>query len=107
MLAISGEIDLGTVPAVELAIAEVLGEDPPSLVIDLLGVHFLGSVGLGALVEARNKFVDCDRFAVVAEGRMTSRIIQLLNLDGVLSLQGTVEEALSAVNLSDRGPAIP
>jgi anti-sigma B factor antagonist len=106
VLALSGEIDLASAPAVEHAIAQVLAEDPPSLIIDLLGVQFLGSVGLGALVKARNTFVGCDRFAVVAKGRMTSRIIQLLDLDGVLSLQETVEDALIAVNRPARGPAI-
>jgi anti-sigma B factor antagonist len=95
VLAISGEMDLASAPAVEDAIAEVMAEDPPSLIIDLLGVQFLGSVGVGVLVKARDKFVDCERFSVVAQGRITSRVIQLLALDRVLSLQATVEEALS------------
>jgi anti-sigma B factor antagonist len=96
VLAVSGEIDIASAPTVEHAIAEVLAEDPPSLIVDLLGVEFLGSVGVGILVKARDKFVDCERFSVVAQGRVTSRIIQLLNLDRVLSLQETLEEALSA-----------
>jgi anti-sigma B factor antagonist len=95
VLAISGEMDLASVAAVEHAIAEVLAEDPPSLIIDLLGVQFLASAGVGILVNAREKFVDCERFSVVAQGRMTSRVIQILNLDRLLSLQETVEEALS------------
>ena len=95
VLAISGEMDLGSAAAVEHAVAEVLAEDPPSLIIDLLGVQFLASVGVGILLTARDKFVDCERFSVVAQGRTTSRVIQLLNLDRVLSLQETVEEALN------------
>ncbi len=96
MLAISGEMDLASAAAVEHAIAEVLAEDPPSLIIDLLGVHFLASTGVGILVRAREKFPDGDRFSVVAQGRMTTRIIQLLDLERVLSLEETVEEALRA-----------
>jgi anti-sigma B factor antagonist len=96
VLAISGEFDLASVAAVETAIAEVLAQDPPSLIIDLLGVHFLASVGVGLLVKARNTFVDCERFSVVAQGPMTQRIIQLLDLGRTLSLQETVEDALSA-----------
>lgn len=95
VLAISGEMDLGSAAAVEHAIAEVLAEDPPSLIIDLLGVQFLASAGVAILLNAREKFVDCERFSVVAQGRMTSRAIQLLDLDRLLSLQETVEEALS------------
>jgi anti-anti-sigma factor len=96
VLAISGDMDLASAAAVKDAIAEVLAEDPPSLIIDLLGVQFLASTGVGILVAAREKFVDGDRFSVVAQGRMTRRIIQLLALDSVLSVQETVEEALSA-----------
>ena len=96
VLAVSGEIDLASAAAFENAIAEVLAKDPPSLIIDLLGVRFLASLGVGILVKARNTFVDCERFSVVAQGRMTHRIIQLLDLDRALSLQENVEDALSA-----------
>ena len=95
VLAISGEMDLASAAAVEHAIAEVLAKDPPSLIIDLLGVQFLASAGVAILLNAREKFVDCERFSVVAQGRMTSRAIQLLDLDRLLSLQETVEEALN------------
>jgi anti-sigma B factor antagonist len=96
VLAISGEIDLASADAVEGAIAEVLAQDPPSLIIDLLGVQFLASMGVGILVKTRNTFVDCERFSVVAQGRMTHRIIQLLDLDRALLLQENLEDALSA-----------
>ena len=94
VLAICGEIDLASVPAVERAIAEVVAENPPSLVIDLLGVEFLGSIGVASLVAASVEFGDDRRFSVVANSPMTSRIIQLLGLDNVLSLQETIEQAL-------------
>jgi anti-sigma B factor antagonist len=102
VLAISGEIDLASAGAVEKAIAEVLAQDPPSLIIDLLGVQFLASLGVGILVTARDTFVDCDRFSVVAQGRMTHRIIQLLDLDRALSLQESLEDALSAAQAARR-----
>jgi anti-sigma B factor antagonist len=106
VLAISGEIDLASADAVERAIAEVLAQDPPSLIIDLLGVQFLASLGVGILVKARNTFVDCERFSVVAKGRKTHRIIQLLDLDRALSLQETVEDALSAAK-ARQAPVAP
>jgi anti-sigma B factor antagonist len=96
VLAISGEIDLASAATIEKAIAEVLVQDPPSLIIDLLGVQFLASLGVGILVQTRDTFGDCGRFSVVAQGRMTHRIIQLLDLDRALSLQETLEDALSA-----------
>jgi anti-sigma B factor antagonist len=107
VLAISGEIDIATAPTVEHAIAEVLAEDPPSLIIDLLGVQFLASTGVGILVNTRDKFVDFDRFSVVAQGRMTRRIIQLLDLDRVLSLKETLVEALISARAQQAPAASP
>jgi anti-sigma B factor antagonist len=107
VLAISGEIDLASAGAVESAIAKVLAQDPPSLIIDLLGVRFLASLGVGILVKARNTFVDCERFSVVAQGRMTHRIIQLLDLDRALSLQETLEDALTAAKARQTPVAPP
>jgi anti-sigma B factor antagonist len=109
VLAISGEIDIASAPTVERAIAAVLAEDPPSLIIDLLGVQFLASAGVGIMVKTRDKFVDCQRFSVVAQGLMTRRVIELLDLDRVLLLQETVEEALSAAKARQAplAPPIP
>jgi anti-sigma B factor antagonist len=104
VLAISGEIDIASAAAVERAIAAVLAEDPPSLIIDLLGVQFLASTGVGIMVQTRDKFVDSQRFSVVAQGLMTRRVIELLDLDQVLLLQETVEEALSAAKARQAPP---
>jgi hypothetical protein len=56
------------------------------------------------MVRARDKFVDCQRFSVVAQGLMTRRVIELLDLDRVLLLQETVEEALSAAKARQAAP---
>jgi anti-anti-sigma factor len=94
-------------PRVASRTALVLAEDPPSLIIDLLGVQFLGSVGVGVLVNTRDKFVDCDRFSVVAQERITRRIIQILDRDRVLSLQETVEKALNTAKARQAPVASP
>jgi anti-anti-sigma factor len=104
VLAISGEIDIASAATVERAIAAVLAVDPPSLIIDLLGVQFLASTGVGIMVQTRDKFVDCQRFSVVAQGLMTRRVIELLDLDRVLLLQETVEEALTAAKARQAPP---
>src|ERR1700722_16335278 len=88
-------MDLASAAAVEHAIAEVLAKDPPSLIIDLLGVQFLASAGVAILLNAREKFVDCARFSGAAPGRDPHRETPPLDLDRLLSLQETVEEALS------------
>ena len=97
VLAISGEVDLASAAVFERAIADVLAEDPPSLIIDLAGVPFLASAGVGILMQARSRFSDADRFSVVTQDPLTIRVIQILGVDGLLSLRSTVGDALSAV----------
>jgi anti-sigma B factor antagonist len=97
VLVISGEVDLASAPVFEHAIAEILAEDPPSLIIDLRGVCFLASAGVGILMQARSRFSEADRFSVVAQDPATIRVIEVLGVDELLSLRPTVEAALSAV----------
>jgi anti-sigma B factor antagonist len=53
-LAVTGELDLATAPALLDAVAKVLAAgDQPNVVLDLVEVTFLDSSGLGALLQAR------------------------------------------------------
>lgn len=56
-IAVSGEIDLATAPSLRSTLMAVLDGPPPSpalLQVDLAGVSFLDSTGIGALVGVRN-----------------------------------------------------
>ncbi len=103
VLAVKGELDLGGATAFKSAIAEALADDPPALVMDLLGVQFLGSVGVSILVQAHRKVGNNAQFSVVAQGPMTGRILQLLDLDELFPVYETVDEALNALTARQRG----
>lgn len=53
VLALSGEVDLVSAPGSRREIATMLDRKPSELLIDLAQVTFIGSRGLGLLVEAR------------------------------------------------------
>jgi anti-anti-sigma factor len=97
VLAVSGEIDLATIPAFEAAIADALQQRPEALIIDLSAVDFLASAGLQALVATHENVSPQAGFAVVADGPATSRPIELTGLDQILSLHSTVADAKAAV----------
>ncbi len=101
VLAVSGEVDLSTVPAFEAAITEALTAGPAALVVDLSEVGFLASAGLQTLVATRERIGKEAAFAVVAEGPATSRPIQLTGLDQILSLYSTMAEAMAALKTFD------
>jgi anti-anti-sigma factor len=97
VLAVSGEIDLATIPAFEGAIAEALTQRPTALIVDLSAVDFLASAGLQALVATHEKVSGTAGFAVVAVGPATSRPIELTGLDQILSLHSSLRDAKAAV----------
>jgi anti-sigma B factor antagonist len=102
VLSVGGEIDLATAPSFEEAIAAVLADDPPALIIDLSEVTFLASAGLQLLVETQERIGESVAFAVVAEGPATSRPIQLTNLDKIFAVYSEFDEALVAVRRRPR-----
>jgi anti-sigma B factor antagonist len=106
VLAVSGEIDMASAPVLDRAVAGVLADDPAALVIDLTKVQFLDPAGLQILVAAREKVGESARFAVAAHGPITSRIIELVDLDEFLSLHETLEDALAAVRTPARGDVL-
>jgi anti-anti-sigma factor len=97
VLAVTGEIDLATIPAFEAAITEALAQRPSALIVDMTNVDFLASAGLQALVATHEKVSGTAAFAVVADGPATSRPIELTGLDQILSLHPSVSDAKAAV----------
>jgi anti-sigma B factor antagonist len=49
-VALHGEVDVLTVDKVRVALTEAIGKRPDSIVVELAGLSFIDSTGLGALV---------------------------------------------------------
>lgn len=99
VLSVRGDIDLGSASAFKSAIAEALAKNPAALVIDLLGVEFLGSIGVSILLQAHERVNNDARFAVIADRPVIGRLTQTLRLDEVFALHGTLAEALDALEI--------
>lgn len=89
VLVLAGEIDLATSPRVRDAVIDVLATQPPArLVIDLSGVSFLDSTGIGALVAGRNKAAALGvPFVVRHPQRMVRRVLDIAGLLEVLDVE--------------------
>jgi anti-sigma B factor antagonist len=96
VLAVTGEIDMETAPALSAALATGFeqAQDGP-LILDLTAVAFLGSSGLAVLLRATGESRQALRI-VVDSNRPVIRPIEVTGLDGLLALFHTVEEALAA-----------
>jgi anti-sigma B factor antagonist len=96
VLSARGEVDLTTAPLLADAIARHLAGAPNGLIVDLSNVDFLASAGMTVLLEAHQSARRSEkRFAVVADGRGTSRPMKMMGLDQELRLHATLSDALS------------
>ena len=94
VIAVSGTIDLLTVPRLNDTVQSVLSKRPVALIIDLMDVEFLASAGMAALVEAHNKAVPDVEFAVVADGPSTSRPMKIIGLTELIDMYSSLAQAL-------------
>ncbi|MDT7676149.1 MAG: anti-sigma factor antagonist [Pseudonocardiales bacterium] len=95
VIAAVGEIDMMTAPLLERAIA---AESPQrDIVLDLTAVSFIGSTGLGLLLEANRRCHESNRALplVVGSQRAVIRTITASGLAPVLSMRKSVSDALA------------
>ncbi|MEV6908704.1 STAS domain-containing protein [Amycolatopsis sp. NPDC051071] len=84
VLTVSGDLDLGTVRILE---HQLWLETSPGLVLDLGGVMFLSTAGIGCLLRAAERArAERRRFALVASTHSVSRVLRRLGVDTALPL---------------------
>lgn len=96
ILDVEGEVDIYTAPSLRDQVSGLVDEDRNRIVVNLLGVGFMDSSGLGALVAAlkRVKERDGDLRVVCDEGPVR-RVLSITGLQQVFSVFPTVEAATS------------
>ena len=91
-LAVDGELDLASAPALQDAISRLLapGDGPDGgaeIVVDLAGLTFLDSSGLGALLQARAAVLAAGgRLTLTAVAPGPRRVITIAGLAGTFGL---------------------
>jgi anti-sigma B factor antagonist len=97
VVSVAGVVDMLTAPDLEKAIAEAAKSSPSAVVVDMSGVEFLASAGMGVLIAAQDELAPAVGFAVVADGPATSRPLKLVGVTDVVDLYATLDEALAAL----------
>jgi len=84
---LTGELDLTSRAAVVDALVPAVSEAAPSrLVVDMAGVSFCDSSGLGALLDVRRAAADADVDMVLrGVNRQVARLLDLADADGWLA----------------------
>ena len=98
VLALYGELDLNGAPALRSALAEAIDESPGRrVVVDLEGIDFIDSAGLGVLAGGldRARAEDGD-LVLVATGRNVLKVLELTGLTRVFEIRGSLAEVLGS-----------
>jgi anti-sigma B factor antagonist len=85
VVAVSGEIDVSTVSQLNTAVDDVLVDAPPRVVLDLAGVTFCDSQGLGTLVALSRKARMVQSVLVITNvGEFLIRVLDITGLRSAL-----------------------
>jgi anti-sigma B factor antagonist len=109
VIEVSGEIDVYTAPRLREALISLVDAGNFRLIVDMEGVEFLDSTGLGVLVGAlkRVRAHDGSIDLVCTQGRIL-RIFRITGLSKVFDIYDSVDEAVASgrkrdIQLADSG----
>ncbi len=98
IVAPTGRLDVAGAPALKDAITEVVKNGPPRVVIDLEGVSFVDSTGLGSVISALKQIRSSQgELRLAAPNQQVRVVLELTTLDRVFPYYATVEEALDGI----------
>ncbi len=95
-MTVAGELDVVGGPELRQAVMAEARDGHARLVLDLTGVDFIDSFGLGVVIGAlkRTRLLDGDLRLVVPEPRVR-RVFEVCDLDRVLELHPSVDHAIA------------
>ena len=98
VVAVHGELDVDGAPELRRALIEAIDEVPGRpLVVDLEGVDFIDSAGLGVLVGGLKRAKDGEgELVLVATGQSVIRVLELTGLTRVFAIHSSRAAALGA-----------
>ncbi len=101
VLAVSGEVDVATVPRLREQLHGLVAGGSRRIVVDLERVDFLDSTGLGVLVGALKRVRSNDgELVLVCTSPRIRKVFEVTGLTKVFSLYDTVDDAVGGTPTS-------
>jgi anti-sigma B factor antagonist len=89
-----GSLDLATAPTVRAALSEGTEKDGKDSIVDLTGLEFLDSTGLGVLIGAHRRAAERgESFRLIVSDGPISRLLNITGLIAVFSVYRSIEDA--------------
>jgi anti-sigma B factor antagonist len=95
VIAPTGRLDVAGAPTLKDAVSEAVKKGQPRLIIDLEGVSFVDSTGLGSVIAALKQVRGSKGDLRLAAPNQVRVVLELTTLDRVFPYFATVEDALS------------
>ena len=95
VLILRGSLDIDTAPALKANLNRLVEQPTPRIVVDLAGLDFCDSMGVGVLVTAHSRALERGGWVrLAAPSSFLRRLLDTLGLTQHLSLHPDVERAL-------------
>ena len=96
VVAPTGRLDVAGAPALKDAISEAVKNGQPRVVLDMEGISFVDSTGLGSVIAALKQIRSSQGdLRLAAPNQQVRVVLELTTLDRVFPYYSTVEEALT------------
>jgi anti-sigma B factor antagonist len=97
---LQGEVDLASAPQLRRGIYELIDNGSQRIAVDLTGVEFMDSTGLGVLIGALKRVREGGGALVLAGIRpAVSRVFEITGLDRIF----TIHESLTEIRVASGG----
>jgi anti-sigma B factor antagonist len=93
VIELAGDIDLNSARDLRAHFVERITDPASRVVVDLTGVDFMDSSGLGALVGGWQLTRDQGLFRIAGANRTVRRVLEITGMDGVFPLFPAVADA--------------
>ena len=98
VLTVAGELDYGECPAFRVQIDRVLRAAPAAAIVDVSGLEYLDSSGLGLLLSMSKEYAAQGGKLVLVTNETVDNILSLTRLNGIFSTAESVNEARQMVS---------
>jgi len=96
VLAVTGEVDVYTAPRLRERLVELVSQGNHQIVVDLEGVDFLDSTGLGVLVGGLKRLRSHDGdLTLVCTHQRILKVFEITGLTKVFSIFSSVDQAVA------------
>ena len=96
-LTLAGDLDYGECATFRMNIDRILKSSPPAAIVDLSGVEYLDSSGLGLLLSLSKEYSSTGGKLVLVTNETVDNILSLTRLNGIFATAPHLDQALQMV----------